>query len=64
MVSLPSKPDGICPDTFVGPLLDDGTHYSGIGSTEIKMLQAVLFLSWNDGLDPIPAHIADGPHWQ
>lgn len=47
-----------------GPLLDDGAPYSGIGSTELKLIAELVCPEWNGNLDPIPDSVADRPYWQ
>ena len=49
---------------FVGPLLDDGAPYSGIGVNELKLLDSNLSTNFRSGLDPIPSEIKDRPFWK
>ena len=49
---------------FIGPLLDDGAPYSGLGIHELTILSPFLHTNWNQKLDPLPAAIADSTHWQ
>ncbi|CAN8063104.1 unnamed protein product [Agarophyton chilense] len=49
---------------FIGPLLDDGAPYSGIGMKELHVIKHMVCPDWNGNLDPIPDTIADRPNWQ
>ena len=49
-------------ETVIGPLLDDGAPYSGMGLSEFKILQEILLPTWNGEFDPVPADL--GTHWQ
>ena len=51
-------------DGIFGPLLDDGAPYSGIGSTELKLISNFVCPEWTGELDPIPDAVADRPYWQ
>jgi len=51
-------------DNFVGPLLDDGAPYSGIGMSELQVLAHIVLPDWNNKLDPLPSTIASRPYWQ
>ena len=57
-------PNSKIPHDFIGPLVDDGAPYSGMGMHEFTLLKPVLLAEWNGQLDPIPASIADRPYWQ
>ena len=52
------------PCHFIGPLLDDGAAYSGLGQVELKMLLLYLRTKWIGTLDPLPPAIADRTHWK
>eukprot|EP00171_Calliarthron_tuberculosum_P001315 IDg1315t1 len=62
-ISSNSCSDSI-PADFVGPLLDDGAPYSGIGLSEFRLLQKVLIPDWKGKFDSIPTEIAESPFWQ
>ena len=47
-----------------GPLLDDGTPYSGIGEDEFHILRSSLKTNFNDTFDELPNEIAQRPYWQ
>ena len=49
---------------FIGPLLDDGAPYSGLGLVELKILSPYLHTNWSGKLDPLPRAIADRTHWK
>eukprot|EP00178_Gracilaria_changii_P016470 TRINITY_DN4728_c0_g1_i1.p1 TRINITY_DN4728_c0_g1~~TRINITY_DN4728_c0_g1_i1.p1 ORF type:complete len:805 (-),score=91.02 TRINITY_DN4728_c0_g1_i1:529-2943(-) len=49
---------------FVGPLLDDGAPYSGLGNYELSLVQDFVVPDWNGQLDPLPASVANTPFWQ
>lgn len=48
----------------VGPLLDDGAPYSGIGMSELQLLSQLLLPLWNGTLDPVPDCISGRANWQ
>eukprot|EP00171_Calliarthron_tuberculosum_P022021 IDg22021t1 len=48
----------------LGPLLDDGAPYSGIGINEFKLIQPFVLPNWSGKLDAIPESVADRPYWQ
>lgn len=60
MVNIPSA----IFDNPVGPLLDDGAPYSGMGLAEFKLIQPFVVPDWNGSLDPLPEIIQDRPWWQ
>ena len=49
---------------FIGPLLNDGSLYSGLGLLDLRMLFLYLRNNWNSKLDPLPSAVADHTHWQ
>lgn len=49
---------------FVGPLLDDGAPYSGLGVEEFKVLQELIMPNWDGSYDKLPKEIQDRPYWQ
>ena len=49
---------------LIGPLLDDGAPYSGMGFDDFKTIQPYVLPSWSGKLDPIPPKIASRPFWQ
>eukprot|EP00171_Calliarthron_tuberculosum_P002818 IDg2818t1 len=49
---------------FIGPLLDDGAPYSGIGLAEFTMLQEMILSNWSGEFDPLLDDIKDRPLWQ
>ena len=51
-------------ERYVGPLLDDGAPYSGIGLHEFTVLQPMLLPKWNGKCDAIPYEFNDFPYWQ
>lgn len=53
----------IDPD-FVGPLLDDGAPYSGMGLADFQVLQPLLLSDWNGELLSLPKHLQSRPYWQ
>jgi len=48
----------------IGPLLDDGAPYSGIGLEEFKLLQSIVYPSWNGKFDGLPDTVKHRPFWQ
>jgi len=48
----------------IGPLLDDGAPYSGIGLDEFKLLQSIVYPSWNGKFDGLPSTVKNRPFWQ
>ena len=48
----------------IGPLLDDGAPYSGIGLEEFLVMQPLLLPKWNGKLDPVPDHLSSYKFWQ
>lgn len=48
----------------LGPVVDDGAPYSGMGLDEFRQLQSTIMPTWDDVLDPLPAVVADRPFWQ
>ncbi len=59
MANLPS--DGTFPADFIGPLLDDGAPYSGIGLDEFIMIQPLVLPAWSGTFDPLPEAVRDRP---
>lgn len=51
-------------DNPVGPLLDDGAPYSGIGIEEFNMIQPVVIPGWKGVFDALPDSVKDRPRWQ
>ena len=51
-------------ENIAGPLLDDVTPYSGLVSTELKLISEIIFPDWDTKLQPIPESVADRPYWQ
>ena len=49
---------------FIGPILDKGAPYSGLGLFELKVLSPYLRTNWIGWLDPLPQAIASRTHWQ
>lgn len=47
----------------IGPLLDDGAPYSGLGMEELKLIQKYVWPKWNGQLDPLPKTVKDRPYW-
>ena len=45
-----------------GPLLDDGAPYSGLGSTELKLIAELSLPGWDGKLQPIPESVVDRPY--
>ena len=48
----------------LGPLLDDGAPYSGIGQVELSLLADHIGLSPNSKIDAIPQALGSHTHWQ
>jgi len=48
----------------IGPLLDDGAPYSGMGIQEFKMIQPMILPEWNGKFDALPDSIKERPFWQ
>lgn len=48
----------------VGPLVDDGAPYSGLGIVELRTLATSLLPDWDGKLDPVPVQIQSRPYWQ
>ena len=48
----------------LGPLLDDGAPYSGMGLEEILLLKHTIMPTFNGNLDPLPAAVVCRPFWQ
>ena len=46
----------------VGPLVDDGAPYCGMGIVELRSLYNYLLPSWDGSLQPIPSHIRGTPY--
>ncbi len=44
----------------IGPLLDEGAPYYGMGMHEFRLIQKHVDPSWNDELDPLPDPIKIG----
>lgn len=49
---------------FVGPLVEDGEPYSGMGTKDFTLLKSLLVPEWNGKFDLFPESIADRPYWQ
>lgn len=49
------------PYDFIGPLVDNGAPYSGIGLYEFSLLKSFLVPKWNRKSDPLRASIVDTP---
>ena len=47
---------------FIGPLLDDGAPYSGLGMHELKILSPYLHKNWHGEQDPLPSAIGNRTH--
>ena len=58
------RPDEKLLNNFIGPLLDDGAPYSGMGFDDFKILQSLILPDCNGKLEPLPDSIADRPYWQ
>lgn len=56
MAKFPSNSD--IQENPVGPLLEDGAPYSGMGTDEFILLQPMLVLDWDGTLFPIPKQIS------
>lgn len=63
MVKLKPESDGYIEDRL-GPLVDDGAPYSGMGLQEFYELQRVIMPSFHGVFDPLPDCVADRPFWQ
>ena len=48
----------------LGPLVDDGAPYSGMGLQEFRELQKVIMPTFNGVFDPLPPSVADRPFWK
>lgn len=48
----------------IGPLLDDGAPYSGIGLVEFKLIQSILLPHWKGRYDYLPSCVQDRPFSQ
>lgn len=48
----------------IGPLLDDGAPYSGMGLDEFNLLQPIIYPTWDGELLPLPKEIEACPYWQ
>ncbi len=46
---------------FVGPLLDDGAPYSGIGLLDFKLIQPFMLPDWSGAYDPLPDFVKNRP---
>ena len=75
MVSLSNNHDteissSICQHAYhgekiqLGPLIDDGAPYSGMGLEEFLELKDTIMPSFDGMLDPLPATVAYRPFWQ
>lgn len=53
-----------CSMQCIGPLLDDGAPYSGMGIEEFKLIQPHVLPNWNGMFEPLPDVIKDRPYWQ
>ena len=51
-------------DELVGPLLDDGVPYSGIGHSELLILHPFIAFKYNSSFDPLPDEIESRPYCQ
>jgi len=48
----------------IGPLLDDGAPYSGIGEEEFNMIQKYVCPEWTGGYGMLPDIVKNRPYWQ
>lgn len=48
----------------LGPLLDDGTPYSGLKNIEFERFRTRTLPNWNGVLDPLPEQIRHRAYWQ
>lgn len=48
----------------LGPLVDDGAPWSGLGMEEFLRLQSTIMLTWDGTLDELPDLIRSRPYWQ
>lgn len=49
---------------LIGPVLDDGAPYSGIGMDEFKIVKPIMLPEWDGKLEELPDCIKDRPRWQ
>ena len=64
MAQLTDHPKNFIDGDFIGPLVDDGAPYSGIGEAEFKVLQPLILPKWSGSYAELPECIADRPYWQ
>ena len=62
MASLPSADNNLF--CSIGPLLDDGAPYSGMGMREFRAIQPMVLPNWSGKLHKLPDTIADRPFWK
>lgn len=48
----------------IGPLLDNGAPYIGLGFEEFKILKPILHQNWNGIFDKLRNDRSDLPYWQ
>ena len=48
----------------IGPLVDDGAPYSGLGVEAFHRIQPLVFPDWNGRFDALPHSVASRPYWQ
>lgn len=49
---------------IIGPLLDDGAPYSGMGLREFTVLQPILLPNWKGTMHAVPDVLQDYSYWQ
>lgn len=64
MVQLGDHDENAFLDCYLGPLLDEGVPYSGLGIAELHEIQKTGIPTWDGILYPFPDAVKDTPFLQ